>query len=828
MDRVRDFYEDVEIKEYDNGLKFVYKHFPSEMAGVSICFATGSADEAGLLGSGVAHITEHLVFEGRKDLEEKMRRYGAISNAYTSFDHTLYHFEVPKERLKDALDIFIPALYRTSFDEDVFLREKEVVLKEAKFRDDNPSSRLAKIGFKKSYLDHPYKYPIIGEIELIKRVSLEDLKKFYYQNYLPNNSVISIVGDIDYQDISQYILKLTSDLSPAPLALKNYPKESRPYRIGYLENYPGEIAYYFVSFSGVSMFSPGTGALDLLSDYLGSDKDAPLYKRFVESGICYSVNSFNYAPYSEGVFGFIGVMEEEKIERFKAELADFLNGIKSGSFDRARIERLKKKAALDFLRRQEEPLSISQMLAADESLALNYKYNSEYLDKLLKLSCDDLKKAAQGYIDLSRAVEVMLLPESESERKQPDKKLSRNTSRVSQANGLRAILTESNISSVAAITVLLEGGLRLEDESNNGISHILSRALITSEVEKRFQDLGAVIRPISGNNSIGFAVEVLGKSLPEALKLAADIIKKPSLQERELEIQKNIQAGRIKDAQINLFYQSSRLMRENIYQSHPYRMMPEGSINAVLSLNLAALESFKDRVFKPDNCVVSVVGDFEAEEIASIIDREFGSWKAEPYKVLVKADSYPDKKKHISEFIAQQQVVVKIGFMVPSIGSEERYVMDLVQMMVTGQGSLFFERIRRELGGAYALGGSLFLGRDPGIMSFYAATTPEAKDEVLKKMVAILDDIRSGSISPEELQDAKTMLRSRFYRDTITNSSLSFKLGINELLGLGYEEVSSYLDKVDAIDRGEVLDFIAKYIDPQKGCFVEVGRIKEK
>ncbi|MDD5614028.1 MAG: pitrilysin family protein [Candidatus Omnitrophica bacterium] len=826
MDKVRDFYEDVQIREYDNGLKFVYKHFPSEMAGVSICFATGSADEAGLLGSGVAHITEHLVFEGRKDLEEKMRRYGAISNAYTSFDHTLYHFEVPKERLKDALDIFIPALYRTSFDEEVFLREKEVVLKEAKFRDDNPSSRLAKIGFKKSYLDHPYKYPIIGEIELIKRVSLEDLKKFYYQNYLPNNSVVSISGDIDYQDISQHILKLTSDLGPAPLALKNYPKESRPYRIDYSESYPGEIAYYFVSFSGVSMFSPDTEALDLLSEYLSSDKDAPLYKRFVESGICYSANSFNYAPYSEGVFGFIAVMEEENIERFKNELADFLKGIKSGSFDKARIERLKKKAALDFLRSQEEPLSISQMLARDESLALNYKYNSEYLDKFLKLNCDDLKKAAQGYIDLSKSTEVMLLPESESERKQPDKKISRKTFRINQANGLRVVLSESNISSVAAITVLLEGGLRLEDEANNGISHILSRVLVTSEIEKKFQDLGALIRPISGNNSIGFAVEALGESLPDALKLAADIIKNPSLQERELEIQKNIQAGRIKDAQINLFYQSSRLMRKNIYQNHPYRMMPDGSIDSVLSFNMAALKNFKDKVFKPDNCVVSVAGDFDSKQIASIIDKELSYWKAEPYDVSVKIDNYPDKNKHISEFIAQQQVVVEIGFMVPSIGSEERYVMDLVQMMVTGQGSLFFERIRRELGGAYALGGSLFLGRDPGIMSFYVATTPEAKDQVLNKMVAILDDIRSGNISPEELQDAKTMLRSRFYRDTITNSSLSFKMGINELLGLGYEEVNSYLDRIDALGKEDVLDFIKKYIDPQKGCFVEVGRVK--
>ena len=209
MKRMDNFYQDVELTEFDNGLKLICKYFPSEITGVSIFIGTGSADEAQFIGSGISHLTEHLTFEGRKDLEEELRRLGALSNAYTTLDHTMYYFEVPKENLKKALEIFIPAIFTPSLTEDIFKREREVVLKEEKFRDDEPSSLVAKIGFEKSYINHPYKYPIIGESALLKQLSLKDLEEFHHRNYVPNNAVISVAGDLDYKELRQMVKSLT-------------------------------------------------------------------------------------------------------------------------------------------------------------------------------------------------------------------------------------------------------------------------------------------------------------------------------------------------------------------------------------------------------------------------------------------------------------------------------------------------------------------------------------------------------------------------------------------------------------------------------------------
>jgi zinc protease len=828
MKNVESFYNDVDLKEYDNGLKFIYKHFPSDIAAVSICFATGSSDEAEFLGSGLAHITEHLVFEGREELEDKMRRYGASSNAYTTFDHTLYHFEVPKENLKKTLGIFIPSLFSPEIKEDIFQREKEVVLKEAKFRDDNPSARLSKIAFKKSYRDHPYGYPIIGETQLIEQVSLEDLKVFHAKNYVANNAVIAISGDLDYQDIDSFLNELTSDIKPGTGRKESFPDEIRSFPLEYEEYYPGKISYIFLSFSGVSMFGPDLEELDLLSEYLSWGKDAPLYKTFVESGICYSIDTISYTPYSQGLFGIFVVLEDEKIARFKEEFKAFLTRFKRGGFDSRRIERLKKKISFEFLKEQERPIDIAQGLSRSESLTSDYRYNFKYLKKLLKLGKSDLSRVFESYIDLEKAVEVKLLPEVKEERAPRSKLERRSFQKLEYDNGLRVILSDFKSSAVTAITVLFEGGLRAEDKSNNGISRVLPNLLIDSKIEEKFLDLGAVVSPVSGNNSIGFSIQTPEIEISEVLKIAADLIKSPKFKKEELEVVKSVQIGRIKHAEVDLFYQASKVMRQTIFKEQPYRMMPDGSLESLAALSIDDIYSFKDRIFTPGNCVISVAGNIDKDKVQQILERELKGWSAESARFLTTIDPYPDSRQRADKFIAQREVLVEVGFMVPEIASSKRYIMDIIQMMVTGQGSLFFNRIRRALGGAYTLGGILFLGPDPGIMSFYVATTPEKEREVLDKMLLILDEIRSGDIALEEIRDAKEMIRSRYLRDTITNSAVSFRTAVNELLGIGYREIDEYLDKIDQISKEDIVRFLSEYIDTEKAAIVRVGRIEKE
>ncbi len=825
MKRMDNFYQDVKITKLDNGLKLIYKYFPAEIAGVSIFVGTGSADEAQFIGSGISHLTEHLVFEGRKDLEEELRRLGALSNAYTTLDHTMYYLEVPKENLKKALEIFIPAIFTPSLTEDVFKREREVVLKEEKFRDDEPSSLVVKIGFEKAYINHPYKYPIIGESVLLKQLSLEDLEKFHRKNYVPNNAVLSVAGDLDYKELKQMVESCTAGLKPAPIRKASFPKEKKNFYTQYTENYPGSLVYAFVSLSGVSVFDADLEALDLLSDYMSWGKDSPLYERFIKSGICYSMSSLNYTPHSQGLFGFLAVLDEKNVDLFKKELDEFLKQIKEGKFNSSRLERLKKRAAFEFLKEQETPLNIAQNLSHNEGLVENYKFSREYLKKYLSLNGGDLEHAAEKYLNLDISTEIMLVPEKEDVSDIFHNKVLRKLEKAELPNGVRLVLSHGGESSLTAVTVIFQGGVRAETAENNGISQILPRVFITADVQKRFEELGGRIKPVSGNNSIGFEVEVIQAELTEALKEISAILIKPVFKSDELEVQKNIQIGRIKDSKIDLFYQASKLIRASMYKKHPYRLMSQGSLESVTGLKIEDIKNFSAGIFTPSNCVISVAGDIDPEAVKSDFKKLLGSWQGGGFKISPSEDTYPDVQITVSEKINQREVIIEIGFMVPEITTGARYSLDVIQALVSGQGSLFFNRIRRDIGGAYTLGGSMFLGPEPGVMSFYVATTPDKKDEVLNRMVAILNDLGNGDITEAEIEDAKAMVKTRYYRDIITNSSYSFRLAVDESLGLGYREVEVYLNKIEKLTKEDLIGFIKKYLNPDKAVIVEVGNI---
>ncbi|MDP8234512.1 MAG: pitrilysin family protein [Candidatus Saelkia tenebricola] len=825
MEKMNSFYKDVKFTELDNGLGVLYKYYPGEIVGVSIFIGTGSADEEQFIGSGISHLMEHLVFEGRKDLEEELRKLGAISNAYTTLDHTLYYFEVPKENFKKSIEIFLSAIFNPSLEEDVFEREREVVLKEEKFRDDNPSSLVVKIGFEKSYVSHPYKYPILGESALLKQLTLGDINEFHGENYVPNNAVVSVVGGVDYSHVKEVIASYGSEFLPRCIRKGSFAKEKKNFHTQYTQNYPGNLVYSFISLSGVSLFDADSEALDLLSDYLSWGKDAPLYERFIESGICYSVSSLNYTPHSQGIFGFLAVLDEKNVDLFQDELKQILEQIKNGQFNDSRIERLKKRASFDFLKDQEMPLDIAQSLSRNEGLTGNYKFNAEYLRKYLQLNSEDLQRIAKKYLKIDISTEVLLVPEKEEKKNILNKKIDRKLEKIEYPNGLKLVLSNDDSSALTAVTVLFEGGVRAENEKINGISEIIPRVLITADIQKRFEELGGKISPVSGNNSIGFTVEVVQSGFKEVLKEIPGLLINPVFQADELDIQKNIQIGKIRDSQIDLFYQALEIIRASMYKKHPYRLMSQGTIESLSGLKVEDLNGFTDKFFTPSNCVISIAGDIDGSEVKEDVKKLLGNWKGEEFQILLQQDSYPESQITVSRKIPQQEVVVEMGFMVPEVTSNTRYHLDLIQALVSGQGSLFFNRIRREIGGAYALGGSMFLGPEPGVMSFYVATTPDKKDQVLDKMVAILNDLGDGNITEEEIEDAKAMLRTRYHRDIIANSSYSFRLAVNESLGLGYQEVEKYLDEIGGLTKNSLVEFIKKYLNPEKAVIVEVGNI---
>jgi len=827
MHKMEDFYKTVISQKLSNGLNVIFKHYPGDIVGIAIFVGVGSGDEGEYLGSGIAHLTEHLIFEGQKELEEKLRQLGANSNAYTTFDHTLYFLEVPKQNWKQVLEIFVTALFNPQVSQEVFEREREVVLKEEKFRDDDPSSLIFKLGFENSYISHPYKQPVIGHSYLIKKLTLRDFENFHCRYYTPNNCVISIVGDLRFNEVYKEIAEIAAELKPGFISRNSYPYEERNFPVFFSQGYSGKLVYVFVSFPGISVFDNDLQALDMLCDYLSQGKDSPLYQRFVRTGLCYTISCTNYTPFLQGQVVFFAVMETKNYPKFKDEFKKFLIDFKTESLNNNRIQRLKTRLMYEMFKSQEGVLKIAQNLARDQGITCDFRFPLFYLKKFLELKSTDIKKVAIRYLNPEIACWVELVPEEkEKELSLSPTSLELNFDKLTLDNGLRIILCSRRLTGIVSIIAVFEGGVRFENDKNNGISQILMKTLVTSDIQRKFEELGGKISPISGNNTMGFEVEVISKNLRPALNLLADLLINPEFNSQEFEIQKNIQVGKLHDLEIDLFYQASKLLRANLFTEHPYHNTVEGSPHSVNNLKIDDLKNFASKYFVPNNCVISIVGEFDASnKLSRDIKNLFRNWKRKKLDIFIPKPDPPLQVIFREKKILQREVVLEVGFIIPGLNTPDRYIADVVQTLVSGQGSLFFNKIRRAIGAAYTLGGSIIIGPECGALVFYVATTPENKHQVREKVVEMVNQLRTGDIQDEEITDAKSLLVTRYNKELIENISYGFHLALEELLGDGAQNYRDYLSRIKEITREQLLDFVNKYLDPSRCVMVEVGNI---
>ncbi|MGH7938737.1 MAG: M16 family metallopeptidase, partial [Chthoniobacterales bacterium] len=176
-----------------NGLTIIVQIDRSApVASVQAWCATGSVHEAQHLGAGLSHILEHMLFKGTKtrspnEIAQSVQDEGGYVNAYTSFDRTVYWIDVPKEGVASALEILSDAAMNSTLPPDEYVKEQEVIRREFAMSHDDPDRMAGQLLFKTAYQRHPYRLPVIGEIQIFDQLTQQDVQNYYRARYVPNN-----------------------------------------------------------------------------------------------------------------------------------------------------------------------------------------------------------------------------------------------------------------------------------------------------------------------------------------------------------------------------------------------------------------------------------------------------------------------------------------------------------------------------------------------------------------------------------------------------------------------------------------------------------------
>src|SRR5436190_15913015 len=185
-----------------NGLTIIVQEDRSApVVSVQAWCGAGSIHESEHLGAGLSHILEHMLFKGTKnrgpnEIAQRIQDVGGYINAYTSFDRTVYWIDVPKAGAGVALEILSDTTMNSTLPEHEYVKEQEVIRREFAMTMDDPDRMAGQLLFATAFQRHPYRLPVIGELEIFNQLTRDDVLKYYQSRYTPNNLTFVVVGDV--------------------------------------------------------------------------------------------------------------------------------------------------------------------------------------------------------------------------------------------------------------------------------------------------------------------------------------------------------------------------------------------------------------------------------------------------------------------------------------------------------------------------------------------------------------------------------------------------------------------------------------------------------
>ncbi|MCS7151361.1 MAG: insulinase family protein [Endomicrobia bacterium] len=383
-----------------NGLRVLLKKSTFlPLVSIQVWVKVGSINETEDI-NGVSHFLEHLVFKGTKsyslkEISKKIERYGAVLNAGTSKEFTVYFVDIPKEGLEEAIKILSELVFDATFPDNELENERNVVIEEIKRYEDTPTNILYENFNKLLFQKSAYKWRVIGKEENIRNLSKSQIIKYYKSFYQPANMIISICGDIEYDKTKELIDKYFNYNLVSPdsdIGVRNPPlyEEIIPAATE-IKKHKVQHTYFICGFLGPKIDDKHQYTGEVLSIILGEGLSSRLYQNLREKKqLVYEISSGFYTQVGPSVFYITGVCEHKNFEKTIEEIKKILDDVKNNGVTNAELEKAKHIIVTRWYFNNETVHSKASTLAWWEMFMSLEELNS-YLENIGKITNNDIK-----------------------------------------------------------------------------------------------------------------------------------------------------------------------------------------------------------------------------------------------------------------------------------------------------------------------------------------------------------------------------------------------------------------------------------------------------
>jgi zinc protease len=395
---------------------------------IQVWYNVGARDEP-YGKSGLAHLTEHLMFRGTKKVGPKqyariIQKNGGQNNAFTSRDYTVYYENMAPDRIKIALELEADRMTGLTVDEDLFLTEKKVVQEERRLRvKDDPTASLYEEVLATAFKSHPYKRPVTGWMEDLERLTYADFLFFYRTYYSPDQVTLIITGrferDVLLPLIEETFGRIPGRKAAVPLTIDEPPQEAEKRVV--LQREETRLPYVILAFHVPAFPHPDAFPLKIMAQILGRGKSSRLYERLVYreqkalgAGTGYSFDSRN--PFL--FFFYAQAMPDRTPEETEQALLQELDYWGKNPPTDEEIKRAQNQIEAEFIFSQDSVFSQGLVLGKFQGLG-SWKARDAFIPGIRSVGAADLQRIYDHYFRGKNKTTGLLMPVRKDPSKSP-------------------------------------------------------------------------------------------------------------------------------------------------------------------------------------------------------------------------------------------------------------------------------------------------------------------------------------------------------------------------------------------------------------------------
>jgi len=884
----------IPYKKYklDNGLTvIVHEDHSDPLVHVDVTYHVGSAREE-LGKSGFAHFFEHMMFQGSENVADEehfkiITEAGGTLNGTTNSDRTNYFETVPVNQLEkmlwleaDRMGFLLDAVTQEKFEV-----QRETVKNERGQRVDNrPYGRLNERVSQALYPDgHPYSWPVIGYMDDLNRVNVNDLKAFFLRWYGPNNATITIGGDVNAEDVLPLVSKYFAPIPKGPEVVDAEKVAVTLDEDRYISMEDKvHLPLLSMNFPTTYARNEDEAPLDILAEIIGGGNNSLLYKNLVKTQLAVQAgvsHPCRELACSLSIYALPNPASGKTLADIEKIVRDSFTEFETRGVTQDDLDKVKAKIESGAIFGLQSVAGKVSQLAAFETFTGNPNYIQDDIARYNAVTKADVMRVFNQYVKGKASVIMSVVPEGQTQliaakdnftpvvhdfggpstttsddlvarravdnfdRSQTPKAGANPAVEVPSLwdrktdNGIEILGSQSTETPTTSLLIKVPGGLYHEQAQKVGLASVTAALMnestqnyTTEQMSNALEKLGSTIRISAAKSHTNIFVSSLTKNLDATLALVEEKLFKPAFNEEDFNRNKQQSLQNIQHALKDAGYLASNAYSKLLYGDSIAALPSGGTLASINAITLDDVKSFYKRHFKPVGSEVIVVSDLEQRQLAPKLVATLDDWQgsAPASNATFEESNIAPNVVYLVDKPDAPQSEIRIGNrgMVEDI-TGEFFKANLMNFALGGNfNSRINLNLREDKGYTYGAR-TRFWGDDTsGGFTASAAVRADATAASITEFTNELNNYAKNGISDDELAFMRQAINQK---DALKYETPNAKLGFLAQI-LEHDLAPSFVKErnkiVSTITKEQINGLAAKHLNTQNMVYLVVGDAK--